>query len=96
LFVLSTRIPELFSKLGDFCFQCATLLVKQGLAIGLLLFEVAQILGKFLKSLIIGIGYCAGGMMSVNQALQTPKPTHDVSVTRPTVRSRALHMKVNS
>ena len=73
--MFSTRITELLFQCGDFCFQRETLLVEQCLAIGLFLFKIAQILGKFLKSLVIGVGYYAGGIMSVNQALQTPK-TH--------------------
>jgi len=59
--------------MGDFCFQGATLLMEHCLVVGLPLFKFAQILGKLLESLLIGVGYYVRRVILVKEALQTQK-----------------------
>jgi len=43
------------------------------LVVGLPLFKFAQILGKLLESLLIGVGYYVRRVISVKEVLQTQK-----------------------
>src|SRR6267154_1627800 len=71
--MVTTRCSELLFEMGNFGLQGATLLIKQCLTVGLLPFKLAQVPGEFLKSLLICVGHCARGTMSVQQTLQMPR-----------------------